>query len=153
MENIVTDYNTVKNTIKSFKSLNNFEVYKDIVDYEGQYQVSNLGNIYSVKRKKVMKPQVNCWGYLVIGLRNNKNKTRKIYQVHRLVAQAFIPNPENKPQIDHINTQKSDNRVENLRWVTSKENMANPITKEKCKITSSINLQIAVKYNPKRKVC
>lgn len=65
-------------------------------------------------------------GYMMVWL--YKNKKRQMYKVHRLVAKAFIPNTENKPEVDHINGVKDDNRVENLRWVTSKENFHNPIT-------------------------
>ena len=117
------------------------EVWKDVVGYEGMYQVSNLGRIRSLDRfvnssvinigKKKTKgrilKQCICHGYLVVSL----GKNGKTQRVHRLVANEFIPNPENKPHIDHINTIRTDNRVENLRWVTAKENSNNPISKEK----------------------
>lgn len=106
------------------------EIWKDIEGYEGLYQVSNLGRVKNVKRNRVtygMKGDKD--GYLRIGL--SKDGILKTYKVHRLVAMAFIPNPDNKPFIDHINTVKDDNRVQNLRWCTSKENNNNPITKIK----------------------
>ena len=109
------------------------EIWKDIKDYEGIYQVSNLGNIKSLNNNKTKKEKilklVKCNGYLRVNL--YKNNSHKNYAVHRLVAEAFIPNPNNKPFIDHINTIKDDNRAENLRWVTHKENMNNPLTREK----------------------
>lgn len=114
------------------------EVWKDIKGYEGMYQVSNTGKIKSLKRidcagkirtGNILQPNKLKKGYLRIGL--NKNGIRERFMVHRLVAEAFIPNPENKPFIDHINTIKDDNRVENLRWVTNQENCNNPITLEK----------------------
>lgn len=119
------------------------EVWKPVKGFEGLYEVSNLGRImalpkivtrrgksYNIK-SKIMKPQQSGNGYLKICLHDN-GRTSFLF-VHRIVAQAFIPNPENKPCIDHINTIRDDNRVENLRWCTFKENRNNPIT---CKKTS-----------------
>ena len=102
------------------------EIWKDIEGYEG-YQVSNLGRVKSTKKKfgryemiTYLKPKVIWTGYLRIGL--VKEKKCKQFYVHRLVAQAFIPNPENKPIINHINGDRTDNRVENIEWCTHQEN-------------------------------
>lgn len=117
------------------------EIWRDIKDYEGLYQVSNLGRVRSldryvkhsrggvmVRRKGcLLKPTTNK-GYKMVAL--SKNNTIRYYLIHRLVAEAFIPNPENKPYIDHINTIKTDNRVQNLRWVTRLENENNPLTRK-----------------------
>lgn len=108
------------------------EVWKNIDGYEN-YQVSNLGNIKSLNYNhtgvdRIMKPSI-IRGYCQVQLFQDRIVSRKY--VHRLVAQAFIPNPENKPEIDHINTIRTDNRVENLQWATPKENQNNPLTKIK----------------------
>ena len=110
------------------------EIWKPIKDFEGYYEVSNIGRVKSLNyrgtgKEKILKNIEDYKGYLEVGL--TKNGKRKQFKVHRLVAEAFIPNPENKPCIDHINTVKNDNRVENLRWVTYKENMNNEISKKK----------------------
>lgn len=95
------------------------EIWKDIENYEGLYQVSNFGNVKN-KNNKILKCSDNK-GYKVVHL--YKNKITKAFKVHRLVAKAFIPNIENKEQVDHINEIKHDNREKNLRWVSNKENM------------------------------
>ena len=117
------------------------EIWKDIKEYEGLYQVSNMGRVKSLNynrsgKEKIMKQSFDK-GYLRVGL--TKNRKIKTIKVHRLVAIAFIPNVENKPEVDHINTIKTDNRVENLRFVTGIENMNNELTKEKMKLRNSPN--------------
>ena len=108
------------------------EEWKSIKDYEGLYEVSNMGRVKSLNYRnsgieKKLKLNKSKQGYLRITL--NKNGDRKTFQVHRLVAEAFIPNIDNKPEIDHIDTNKENNCVYNLRWVTGKENMNNELTK------------------------
>ena len=88
------------------------------------YVIHPCGTILRIyhKHTRELKRRENAYGYMWVGLRNN-NVKQKSFFVHRLLAIAFIPNPENKPCIDHINGVRDDNRLENLRWVTYKENM------------------------------
>jgi hypothetical protein len=97
------------------------EVWKDIKKFEGHYQVSNLGRIKSIKSDIIMKQNFKKNGYLNIKL--CKNNKEYYLSVHRIVAENFIDNPDNKPQVNHINKVKSDNRLENLEYVTLSENM------------------------------
>ena len=102
------------------------EVWKPVVGYEGLYEVSNIGRVRSINfhksgKAKVMRPSLNTWGYLIVDLR--KNNKRHSYAVHRLVALAFIPNPDNLPEINHKNEIKYDNTVDNLEWCTRKYNI------------------------------
>lgn len=112
------------------------EYWKDVKGFEGWYQVSTFGRVKRLKRRfvirgkefiksqeKILTPSVSDKGYGSVVVTNGVD--RKRYTVHRLVAEHFIPNDENKPQIDHINKNKMDNRIENLRWVTNSENQMN----------------------------
>jgi len=95
------------------------EVWKNIEGFEN-YEVSDLGNVRNVKNNKLLKGCKDKDGYLISTFRNNKIK--KVLKFHRLVAIAFISNPENKPQVNHINGIKNDNCVDNLEWCTNSEN-------------------------------
>jgi len=113
------------------------EIWKAVKGYEGYYEVSNLGRVKSLDRfvcsnvnlsyanKKVigglLMSGCDKKGYKRVGFSVNGVRTTK--KVHRLVAQTFIPNPQNKPQVNHINEIKDDNRVENLNWMTASENI------------------------------
>jgi hypothetical protein len=106
------------------------EIWKDIPNYEGFYQVSNLGNIKSLHYnqqniEKILKQTKNSSGYYKVEL--YKNKKSKIFYVHRIVAMAFIPNPKNKSEVNHIDGNKLNNNVSNLEWNTISENQKHAI--------------------------
>ena len=101
------------------------EEWRDVVGYEGLYQVSSEGRVKSLKRKgckseRILKPIDDGRGYLRVDL--YAGGKRKRFKVHRLVCQAFHENPGNKPQVNHINENKTDNRASNLEWATAREN-------------------------------
>lgn len=97
------------------------EEWKDVPGYEGEYRVSNLGNVYSCKRNRPLKPHDNGSGHMIVCL--YKGSTPKIYPVHRLVAMAFIPNPNSLPIVHHLDDNPQNNRAANLMWCTQKENV------------------------------
>lgn len=111
------------------------EKWKDIPKYEGVYQISTMGRIKVTRNgdERILVGVLDkSTGYRRFSLYKD-GKVERAY-VHRLVAESFIPNAENKPEIDHINTIRHDNRVENLRWVTRKENRNNPISLEHLRV-------------------
>lgn len=136
------------------------EEWKNIIGYENRYIVSNYGRIASLsssyeispygkrrvlhKKPNLLKPTMFSNGYLYVMFR--KNGKRFKYTVHRLVAIAFLENPNNFPQIDHIDGNRQNNAVENLKWCTAKVNMSNPITQKRVdKGRASVNFPYRLK--------
>ena len=106
------------------------EVWKQYLDT--QYEVSNLGNVRNKNTKAVLSQEDTGNGYLCVGLQIDKGVYKKT-RVHRMVAMTFLEfqRTEERNEVDHINGNKSDNSVDNLRWCTHKENMNNPVTRRK----------------------
>lgn len=122
------------------------EIWKDIIGYEGKYQVSNIGNVKSLdyidnrgqlKKGKLLKRRITEKGYNSAVLYNNGKQ--KCYKVHRLVATAFIENSSYKPFVNHIDGNKLNNNVSNLEWCTHQENIIHSFA-------NNLN-----KYNPNKK--
>ena len=93
---------------------------KDVVGYEGLYGITTEGEVWSYKRKKFLVPYTCGYGYLIVGL--CKYGVRKPYYVHRLVAEAYIPNLDNLPQVNHKDENKTNNCLQNLEWCDAKYN-------------------------------
>jgi hypothetical protein len=139
------------------------EEWKPIAECNGEYYVSNLGRVKSFKfgKERVLKHCVNTTGYLYIGTRVNGK--RKICKIHRLVAMAFINNPNNKSQVNHIDGNKMNNYVCNLEWATPKENHQHAwdtglneckrLAISKANSKPVLDIQTGKKYDSLRKAC
>lgn len=122
------------------------EEWRTIVGYEGLYEVSSLGRVRSLdrydsrnhfRRGRILKLSYDTVGYLIVGLHSNGKA--KIYLVHRLVAQAFIPNPDNLPEVNHIDEDKTNNRVDNLEMCNREYNSNYGTRNDRIRATSIKN--------------
>ena len=97
------------------------EEWRAVPGYEGLYEVSNKGNVRNVRRNTLLRLSKDCYGYIQVSLYKNGRRTG--LRVHRLVTEAFLPNPDNLPEVNHKDEDKTNNRVENLEWCDHKYNM------------------------------
>lgn len=148
--------------------MENIEVWKDILGYEGCYQISNIGNIKSLKRtvlyskvglknikERILKKRIQNSGYLIVDLRLlNKVKT---FTIHRIVAEYFVPNLNNKPCVNHIDGNKLNNNYYNLEWNTYSENNNHAINtglrKINCIVQKDKNDVIINRFNSIKEAC
>lgn len=121
LKKFLAEWDTGENLLMCVENLPN-EIWRDVVDYEGLYMVSNMGRVKSLhfNREQILRASFSSKGYPQVSL--SKNNRKRTWRVNIIVARAFIPNPENKPTVNHINGVKTDNRVENLEWATNAEN-------------------------------
>ena len=122
------------------------EIWKSVKDYEGYYEVSNKGRIKSLTSNKTLSPQNNGVGYLKVELWKDKSGKKKY--IHRLVAEAFLPNPLNRTEVNHKDSNPANNTIENLEWVSSSENTKHAVYKgalkawgNKSKAVEAINIE------------
>lgn len=132
---------------------NRKEEWIPIEGYEGYYEISSLGRVYSIRRNIILKNKISPTGYARVNL--SVNGIAKHHAVHRLVANAFIKNPDNKPTVNHINENKLDNSVENLEWATNAEQNVHGTRIERVKAHTNYKKrnidykQVAAKHNYK----
>lgn len=126
------------------------EIWKSVEGYEGLYEVSNCGKVRSLSRRagkvdikgRILKPFLSRNGYLCVCL--SKEGTTKTVGIHRIVATAFVPNPNGKETVNHINEDKNDNRADNLEWLTLQENIhyGTRAVRQRQSITESIGISV-----------
>ena len=133
----------------------NSETFKDIAGYEGLYQIGNKGTVIGFSRSNDNRYKNKQWilkqykdrnGYMYVTLSNNKK--RKTIKVHRLVAEAFLENHNNYPCVNHIDSNRSNNNIDNLEWCTYKQNMQHALLNGRFENMRKINSEIMKRNKP-----
>ena len=109
---------------------------KDIVGYEGLYAITSCGKVWSYRRKKFLQAYTTPRGYMSVCL--SKDGVKKNCRVHRLVAQAYIPNPLGLPEVNHIDEDKTNNNMNNLEWITCQDNIIYSGANKRCRKRTKI---------------
>ena len=122
-------------------------VWQDIPRFKGKFEASITGMIRNKETREYRKPYINDSGYFVVGIYDSTKKGTVHHRVHRLIAETFIPNPDNKRTVNHIDGNKLNNKVDNLEWATHRENLAHArniglvVTTERQRKTASENIK------------
>ena len=117
----------------------------DIKGYEGLYAITSCGKVWSYRSNRFLKPQKGSNNYLFVSL--CKDGVRKDYRIHRLVAETYLPNPDNLPEVSHIDETRDNNCVNNLCWSTIKDNRNTPLHKQRIKKTRKRNPVVCIETN------
>ena len=131
--------------------MNDLEDFEDLKGYEGLYRINRNGDVFGVKTKRILEPYIDRCGYKRLGLR--KNNQRKHYRLHRLLALQYLDNPEDKPIIDHIDRNKLNNCLDNLRWATRSENNSNISLKGNIRHMTINCWRVRYYYEPRKVIC
>ena len=127
MEQQLIELNEMQNKMKNMHENNMIELGHEVwrvIDGNSNYEISSYGRVKKIKNNALMKPRFNeATGYAFLSLRTNK--TRRTTHIHQLIAKAFIDNPQNKKYVDHIDNDRRNNSIKNLRWCTQSENNQN----------------------------
>lgn len=115
------------------KQFHEDEIWKEIQGFEGLYAVSNRGRVKNLKSGRILKNRIDSFGYAMVYIHKGDGKPKNI-KVHKLVAKTFIPNPDNLPQINHIDECKTNNNVENLEWLSASQNVRHSAHQYSCNI-------------------
>ena len=99
------------------------EIWKPLYGFEGRYEISDMGHVRNVKRNSIVKSHIDAHGYLTCTLRYVNEEKSHTVRIHRAIALAFIPNPNNLPEVDHLDFNRNNYSISNLRWISHEDNV------------------------------